>query len=124
LALATLILDFCLIYLFGTTFYGAAIGVAIWGVCGWAFVIPQQHRLICAAPQIAPVLIALHLTAVYAGTSLSGVIGALTLQLVSPMTLALVSLVFVLLGWIVSEVLFLTEHLESSSLPRFAAKSR
>jgi predicted MFS family arabinose efflux permease len=117
-ALAALVFDFCFIYVAGTTFYGAIVGVAIWGICGWAFVIPQQHRLISAAPQVAPVLIALHLTAVYAGTSLSGVVGAVALQLVSPITLTLVSGALVLLGWVASEVLFTTENLESLSYKR------
>lgn len=114
-ALAALVLDFCFIYVAGTTFYGAVVGIAIWGVCGWAFVIPQQHRLISAAPQVAPVLIALHLTAVYGGTSLSGVIGAVALQLVPPMMLTLFSGALVLFGWAVSEVLFMNEGLESPS---------
>ena len=39
-ALAALVLDFCFIYVAGTTFYGAVVGIAIWGVCGWAFADP------------------------------------------------------------------------------------
>lgn len=124
MALAVLVLDFGLIYLVGETFAGAVVGVAIWGVCGWAFVIPQQHRLISAAPQIAPVSIALHLSAVYAGTSLSGVIGALALQLAPAIMLVLVSAVFVLFGWVVSEVLFITERSVSSSVQSQALMAR
>lgn len=108
-AVCALVLDFGFIYFAGTTFYGAAIGVAVWGVCGWAFVIPQQHRLISAASAMAPVLVALHLTAVYAGTSTAAVLGALALQSSGPNILPLLSAGLVLAGWATSELLFVRE---------------
>ena len=104
LALVCLFLNFFFLKATGSTLYGAGVGIMIWGICGWAFVIPQQHRLISVAPQIASILIGLHLMAVYFGTTFSAITGAMALHFMAPINLVLLSAAFVLCGLIVSEV--------------------
>ena len=102
--LAVLIFNFYFLSQSYLTFEWAVVGIAIWGVCAWAFVVPQQHRLLVVAPHIAPVLIALHLTAVYAGASASGVVGAIALQYIAPEQIALISALLIFCGWVMSEL--------------------
>jgi predicted MFS family arabinose efflux permease len=75
----------------------------VWGVCGWGFAVPQQHRLVESAPRSASILLALYTMAVYGGTSASGVIGALALQMIDPHRLPFVGAGLILSGLIVDE---------------------
>ena len=75
----------------------------VWGICGWGFVVPQQHRLIGIAPQSASILLALYTMAVYGGTSASSVIGALALQVIEPHRLPLVGVGLIFAGLAVDE---------------------
>jgi predicted MFS family arabinose efflux permease len=103
-AMAALVIAFATLMLAGTTFVVALVGVVVWGICAWAFVIPQQHRLVSAAPNLTTLLIGLHLTAVYLATSLGALIGAIGLKYVSPLFLTGISASLVLVGWVVSEL--------------------
>jgi predicted MFS family arabinose efflux permease len=49
--------------------------LVVWGVCGWGFLVPQQHRLISITPAAAPLLMGLNSAAVHVGVSMSGLIG-------------------------------------------------
>ncbi|MFB7620664.1 MFS transporter [Kitasatospora sp. NPDC056181] len=49
-----------------------------WGAGSWCQTPPQQHRLIAAAPQEAPLVVALNSSAVYAGIGSGTVLGGLT----------------------------------------------
>lgn len=103
LTLAVVILDFILMPLTSAHPAGAAAAMAVWGICGWGFVVPQQHRLIGLAPQSTPILLALYTMAVYAGTSASGVIGALALQVMDRHQLPLIGAGLILSGLAVDE---------------------
>ena len=73
------LLDFALLPWTSAHPAGAAIALAVWGVCGWGLLVPQQHRLVKTAPQVAPLLLALHNTATYAGLAGSGALGGFAL---------------------------------------------
>ena len=103
LTLIVVFVDFALLPLTSAHTASAAAAMLIWGVCGWGFVVPQQYRLIGLAPESAPILLALYTMAVYAGTSASGVIGALALQFMDRHQLPLVGAGLILCGLAVEE---------------------
>ena len=49
----------------------------VWGVVGWGFVPPQQHRLIRLVPQAAPIVLSLNASAMYLGIGAGAVLGGL-----------------------------------------------
>jgi MFS transporter, DHA1 family, inner membrane transport protein len=53
-----------------------AIGNILWGAAGWGLMVPQQHRLISASPEQAPLLLALNNSALHAGLVLASLAGA------------------------------------------------
>lgn len=54
----------------------------VWGAVGWGLLAPQQHRLVLAAPQTAPVVLGLNNSFTYFGVTAAGVIGALGIQVI------------------------------------------
>jgi predicted MFS family arabinose efflux permease len=54
--------------------------VALWSVCSWSFMVPQQARLALLAPDRVPVLFALNAAAIYVGGSMGSALGGATLQ--------------------------------------------
>lgn len=76
----------------------AIVAVIVWGVCGWGFTVPQQHRLIQYAPYSAPIALGLYAMTVYGGTSVSGVVGAISLRFMSAHQLPLIGAGLILFG--------------------------
>jgi predicted MFS family arabinose efflux permease len=103
LVLSFLVLDFALLPWTSAYQGSAMLAMLVWGLCGWGFVVPQQHRLIGMAPQSGSLLLALYTMAVYAGSSASGIVGALALQFIGPHRLPLVGVGLILSGFIVHE---------------------
>jgi MFS transporter, DHA1 family, inner membrane transport protein len=81
----------------------AIVALLIWGLCGWGFVVPQQHRLIGLAPQSSSILLALYASSVYAGTSASGIIGGGALVLIDHNQLPLIGAGLIVCGLIAAE---------------------
>ncbi|MGN6572364.1 MAG: MFS transporter [Pseudolabrys sp.] len=102
-ALLVLFADFALMPWTSGSAAPAAVAMLVWGVCGWGFAVPQQHRLVDRAPQSASILLALYTMAVYGGTSASGAVGALALQMIGPHRLPLVGAGFIISGLIIDE---------------------
>lgn len=67
--------------LFETASHVVLVGLLIfgWGAASWSQTPPQQLRLIAAAPDQAPVVIALNSSAIYAGVGLGSAIGGATI---------------------------------------------
>ncbi|HWL27626.1 MAG TPA: MFS transporter [Burkholderiaceae bacterium] len=84
------IVNFCVLPWSSTHILGAAIALTIWGLIGWGLIVPQQHRLVKIAPQVAPLLLALNNTATYGGLACSGVLGGVVLLFLDPQYLSLV----------------------------------
>jgi predicted MFS family arabinose efflux permease len=102
-ALAVSACDFALLPWTGANLGSAVLALVIWGLCGWGVIIPQQHRLVGLAPQLAPILLGLYAMAVYAGTSVAGVIGAVALGVVGAHQLPLVGTFLIICGLIAAE---------------------
>jgi predicted MFS family arabinose efflux permease len=81
----------------------ALIALAIWGLCGWGLIVPQQHRLVQIAPQVAPLLLALNNTATYAGLACSGVIGGLALLTMDPQYLSIAGAGLIAIALVLAE---------------------
>ena len=93
-----LLVDFALMPLSSRTLPTAVIAIAVWGICGWGMLVPQQHRLIQISPQAAPLTIALNAAAINLAISASSPIGTAGIRLVGPHQLGLISAVFILVG--------------------------
>ena len=64
----------------GTVAGAIAIGaVVLWGMAGWGFGPAQATRLIRLAPDVSPITLSLHASAVYVGIALGSTVGALAL---------------------------------------------
>jgi DHA1 family inner membrane transport protein len=89
-SLCLAIINFCALPWTSAHIVSAAIALTIWGLIGWGLIVPQQHRLVKIAPQVAPLLLALNNTATYGGLACSGVLGGLVLLFIDPQYLSLV----------------------------------
>ncbi|MFI1203801.1 MFS transporter [Streptomyces sp. NPDC020883] len=58
---------------------GAAAALVAWGAAGWAFQVPQQHRLLQAGEQRGTVALALNNSALYLGSAVGSALGGLAL---------------------------------------------
>lgn len=91
IAVAIVALDFALMPWTATSLAGAVIALAVWGLCGWGFVVAQQHRLVGIAPPLAPILLALNAAAIYLAVSVAGALGGLMIGLLDPHALPILS---------------------------------
>ncbi|MER7084128.1 MFS transporter, partial [Saccharopolyspora kobensis] len=85
------------------TLVSAVPAVLVFGLTAWSVTVPQQHRLIEAAPSATSLVISLNASGGYLGSSLAGLIGAAALEL-SPTSLPLVAAVFIVIGLAASEL--------------------
>jgi MFS transporter, DHA1 family, inner membrane transport protein len=105
-AIAVLVLDFALMPWSGTRFDTATIALVAWGVCGWGFVVAQQHRLIGIAPALSAILLGLNSSAIQLAISASGAGGALALRWLPPHDLPLISMAFGVAGALSAELAY------------------
>ncbi|MCY1199546.1 Purine efflux pump PbuE [compost metagenome] len=84
------ILNFCALPWTSAYMVTAVAALIVWGLVGWGLIVPQQHRLVKIAPQVAPLLLALNNTATYGGLACSGVLGGIVLLFVDRQYLSLV----------------------------------
>lgn len=54
--------------------------VSIWSFCGWATGVPQQYRLVTAAPQVPSVVLGWNASANYIGISIGAMLGGALMQ--------------------------------------------
>ncbi len=60
--------------------WAVALCMLLWGGSSWSQTPPQQHRLFAAAPEQAPLLVALNAAGIYIGIGLGTLIGGLTIE--------------------------------------------
>jgi len=103
--LVCLVVDIAVLYWSGAFLATSIVSVLIWGVCGWGFTIPQQHRLTSIRPEHSQVLLGFYAMAVHLGAAASGVIGALVLRFLDARSLPLVGATFIAIGFLISETI-------------------
>jgi DHA1 family inner membrane transport protein len=81
--LAVLIVVSTILPFTGNQLWIAGLAIALWGCCGWGVLVPQQHRLVTIAAQIAPVVLGLNTSCTYLGVSAAGIIGAIVALIVA-----------------------------------------
>ncbi|GAA3159284.1 MULTISPECIES: MFS transporter [Streptomyces] len=96
--------DFALMPLTNRHLATAVVAVFVWGVCGWASLVPLQHRLITVNPAHATLTIGLNAAATYLAVSASGLTGAAGIALLGAHRLSLFGLGFLVLGLLSSAV--------------------
>lgn len=82
----------------------ATIALAVWGAVGWGLLAPQQHRLVSAAPQSAPVVLGLNTSCTYLGVTAAGLIGALGINTIGGHELGLVGAAFAVVSIGIAEL--------------------
>ncbi|MFG2225527.1 MFS transporter [Streptomyces sp. NPDC048644] len=58
---------------------GAVVALVAWGAAGWAFQVPQQHRLLELSADRGPIVLALNNSALYLGSAVGSALGGLAL---------------------------------------------
>ncbi|WP_233833757.1 MFS transporter [Paraburkholderia sp. ZP32-5] len=102
--LAIVFVDFLMVRWAGASPWTALPIIILWGGCGWAILVPQQHRIIHIAPTVAPILLGLNNSATFLGATAAGVIGAAGIQLVGAHKLGYVGAIFVAAALVTSEL--------------------
>jgi predicted MFS family arabinose efflux permease len=102
--LAVVLADFILLPFTGATLALAIPAVLFWGACGWGSSVPQQHRIVGIAPQIAPIVLGLNNSAVFLGTTAAGLIGAAGIELFGGQRLGTIAAALVAAALAVSEI--------------------
>lgn len=82
----------------------AAIAIAIWGGSAWGYLVPQQHRLVSVAPQVAPVVLGLNNSCSYLGVAVGGVVGAFGIRFIDAHQLGYIGAAMVLAAFISAEL--------------------
>lgn len=98
MAMIVVFIDFAVLPWTSAHLTTAIMAVFVWGICGWGFTVPQQHRLIQNAPQAAPVALGLYAMTVYGGTSTSAIVGAAGLHFIGRHQLPLIGAGLILAG--------------------------
>jgi predicted MFS family arabinose efflux permease len=94
----------------------ALLALAVWGASGWGILVPNVHRLLGIEPMQAPLLNALHSTAVYLAASASGVIGAAGLAVTGVSGLGPLGAVLLVAGLVFGERAHAAIHRGSSTV--------
>jgi multidrug resistance protein len=102
-AIAVLAVDFALLPWASARLATAALAIVVWGLCGWGLLVPQQHRLISITPSAASLLLGLNSAAIYAGVSMSGLLGAAAITWFDRHALGLVGAMFIAVALVVAE---------------------
>jgi predicted MFS family arabinose efflux permease len=97
------VINFCALPWASAHAFSAAVSLAIWGICGWGLIVPQQHRLVHLKPSVAPLLLALNNTATYIGLACSGVLGGAVLQSIGGQYLSLVAAALIAIAFLLAE---------------------
>lgn len=103
-ALTIAIVNFCLLPWSSANVWMSAVALTVWGCCGWGLIVPQQHRLVKAAPRVAPLLLALNTTATYGGLACSGALGGAVILRIDPHYLGLIGAAFLAASLLFAEI--------------------
>ena len=102
--LAVLIVVSAILPFTGNQLWIAGLAIALWNCCGWGVLVPQQHRLVTIAAQIAPVVLGLNTSCTYLGVSAAGIIGAIGIETLGARWLGMIGAAFIAVALIVAEI--------------------
>src|SRR3984885_8158274 len=102
--LAVLIVVSAILPFTGNQLWIAGLAIALWGCCGWGVLVPQQHRLVTIAAQIATVVLGLNTSCTYLGVSAAGIIGAIGIETLGARWLGMIGAAFIAVALIVAEI--------------------
>jgi predicted MFS family arabinose efflux permease len=97
------IINFCALPWTSAYVTTTLIALTIWGLVGWGLLVPQQHRLVKLAPQVAPLLLALNNTATYGGLACSGALGGFVLLFIDARYLSIVGAGLIAVALVLAE---------------------
>ncbi|TVT15138.1 MFS transporter, partial [Amycolatopsis rhizosphaerae] len=92
------IADFALMPWASSLFATALAAAIVYGLASWSTMVPQQHRLIAAAPAAASLVVSLNASTVYVAVALAGALGGAALHVLPAAFLPWLAAVFLLLG--------------------------
>ena len=101
--LCVAIINFCALPWTSAHMVSAMIALTIWGLVGWGLIVPQQHRLVMIAPQVAPLLLALNNTATYGGLACAGMLGGFVLLFMDRQYLSIVGAGLIAIAFVLAE---------------------
>jgi predicted MFS family arabinose efflux permease len=67
----------------------AGVSMFVWGMTGWMYLVPQQHRLLSLASRQGAFTVSLNSSALYLGIALGGAIGGVLVTVMEPRMLGL-----------------------------------
>jgi len=100
------VVDFCILPWASASLAGSVVALVVWGFVGWGVIVPQQHRLVKIAPDVAPLLLALNNTATYGGLACSSMLGGFVLLFIDRHALSLVGAAMLFVACVLAEVTF------------------
>ncbi|MGN7806773.1 MFS transporter [Ensifer sp. 22521] len=103
-SLAIAVVNFALMPWSSAHLWSSALALAVWGICGWGLLVPQQHRLISLSPASASLLLGLNSAALYVGVSAAGLIGAAGITVLERHQLGLIGGLFVGVALVIAQV--------------------
>jgi predicted MFS family arabinose efflux permease len=86
----------------GREFGPAVVAMVAWGVTGWMYLAPQQHRLLRLAGSAGPLAVSLNSSAIYLGASLGAIVGGGLLSFIAARWLGLLAGVICVLAGVLS----------------------
>ncbi|WP_055698098.1 MFS transporter [Streptomyces silaceus] len=116
ISMAGMTLSFLAMPQLDTSFPGALVIMVLWGVVGWMYAAPQQHRLLRLAGPAGSLAVALNSSVIYVGAALGGAVGGLLLGEVSPRALPLLAAALCALA-VLTELWLLRKDRQSESVP-------
>jgi predicted MFS family arabinose efflux permease len=103
-ALFVAMVNFCAMPWTSAHLASTVVSLIVWGLCGWGVIVPQQHRLVKIAPEVAPLLLALNNTATYGGLASASALGGMVLLFIHPHYLSLVGAGLLALALLLAEI--------------------
>jgi predicted MFS family arabinose efflux permease len=103
IAIALAAVDFALLPWTSRSFPTALAAIIVWGVCGWAVLVPNLHRLLSTIPAQATLLTALHTTVLYTSAGSAAALGAAGIALLGTNGLGPLSACLIAVGLLAAE---------------------
>lgn len=105
-ALIVAMINFCLLPFASAHLATALLSLCVWASFGWGLMVPLQHRLVKAAPKVAPLVLAWYNSAVYSGLACAGFLGGLVILVIDPHYLSLVGAASISIALILAELAY------------------